>query len=358
MITDDEIRTCLPFPVCHAGYVFMAYAEAPGSPPHLCECARSAVGHYIHSELAKKKTDARQGRPLPLGRHNFVIGFGFPAALRDWLWLETTNNEAVFEKIRFRANLCHRCHKAVPPFREMESDSFFEKVFRRIIYHDLYTAGFNFVGAALPHVETILQKELLPEDYSQLVEEERRLSAAFYAAPAISPLVAPVGYWRERHQAGEEFHRVSRRVRAVHQTVKDFVEERLREHYAFPKFKVRLQRETVLYLNLRTIYRHENIERHARPSFLGGLELDIWIPDLRVGVEFQGAQHLTAFDYLGGDAGLQKTQERDQRKVKLCALHGVKLVHFFEDDDLNESAIATKMTTSPGTLGVIRKRRR
>ena len=39
---------------------------------------------------------------------------------------------------------------------------------------------------------------------------------------------------------------------------------------------------------------------------------------------------------LGGEKALAAVQARDRRKAELCARHGVTLVCFGEDDDLNE----------------------
>jgi len=342
-LTDlPEVRTSLPLPICHAGYVFMAYAEAPGEPAYFCECTRSAITQYLSSELEEKAVRARQGRPRPQGRYDFVIDHSFPKAVRDSLWAEQPDNANIGGRIRYRDAICHRCHRAVPPFENMESRSYFDDVFRRLIYRDLHELGFSFIAHPLPHVETPWQVQLLPANFSELVAEARQLSASLHGSAAPHPR-AGAEDWREYKQRHKRWAELERAIDAARQQVRDFAVARLRSHYEFPEFKAWLQRETVLFLNLRSIFRGQKVVRHAKPEFLGGLELDIWIPAERIGVEFQGAQHYRAFDYLGGEKALAAVQDRDRRKAELCARQGVMLACFGENDDLNEHRVVERL---------------
>lgn len=68
-----------------------------------------------------------------------------------------------------------------------------------------------------------------------------------------------------------------------------------------------------------------------RPIWLEGQSLDIYLPSLAVGIEYQGEQHYIASDYYGGDEGLVKNQERDWRKCKKCKEMGVELLEWRYD---------------------------
>lgn len=57
---------------------------------------------------------------------------------------------------------------------------------------------------------------------------------------------------------------------------------------------------------------------NQRPEWLRGLELDFWFPDLKLGIEFQGDQHLARTKTFG-DCGSQK--RRDREKAQLCKLN-------------------------------------
>lgn len=69
-----------------------------------------------------------------------------------------------------------------------------------------------------------------------------------------------------------------------------------------------------------------------RFSWLGLQSLDFYLPKHNVAIECQGIQHFQPIDFFGGDSGLTKTKERDERKRKLCNENGIKLIYFVNDD--------------------------
>ena len=64
----------------------------------------------------------------------------------------------------------------------------------------------------------------------------------------------------------------------------------------------------------------EGVVDNYRSSWLGSYELDIFIPDWKIGIEYDGAYGHS------GKYGL----ERDRRKNRVCAEHGVRLVRIRE----------------------------
>lgn len=61
----------------------------------------------------------------------------------------------------------------------------------------------------------------------------------------------------------------------------------------------------------------------ARPTWLGGLELDLYFEDCKFAVEFQGDQHYMP---VHGESRLRIQQHNDRQKRKLCEEHGVILL--------------------------------
>lgn len=61
-----------------------------------------------------------------------------------------------------------------------------------------------------------------------------------------------------------------------------------------------------------------------RPVWLNGLELDIYYPDLKLALEFQGDQHFVQISAFNGS--LAKTKANDKRKADLCAANDVTLI--------------------------------
>lgn len=58
-------------------------------------------------------------------------------------------------------------------------------------------------------------------------------------------------------------------------------------------------------------------EQNARPDWLGGKELDVYIPDKRIGIEYDGSRY-------------HKNVARDVEKNNICLEHGVKLIRIRE----------------------------
>lgn len=71
-----------------------------------------------------------------------------------------------------------------------------------------------------------------------------------------------------------------------------------------------------------------NAQYQYHCDWLGKQSLDIYIPESRIGIEYQGEQHYKAVEIWGGEAALKKNQERDLRKKKLCAENGVVLLEW------------------------------
>ena len=68
------------------------------------------------------------------------------------------------------------------------------------------------------------------------------------------------------------------------------------------------------------------IIRHHRPNWLDRLELDIFLPDLKLAFEYQGQQHFHAIKAWGGEKALKDLQERDKKKAHLCHQNGITLI--------------------------------
>ena len=65
-----------------------------------------------------------------------------------------------------------------------------------------------------------------------------------------------------------------------------------------------------------------------RDEWLGYQSLDIYIPSLRVAIEYQGGQHYKAIKLYGGKKTFEDTQERDERKKELCSKHNIRLIEW------------------------------
>jgi hypothetical protein len=102
--------------------------------------------------------------------------------------------------------------------------------------------------------------------------------------------------------------------------------------------------ETYLYRCLVEVL-PEGIEivREARPEWLSPQRLDIFVPSLALAIEHQGVQHYEPVEIFGGEAGLARRIEMDQRKRAACAAASVQLVEWRYDDEVHPTAVRDRL---------------
>ena len=118
-------------------------------------------------------------------------------------------------------------------------------------------------------------------------------------------------------------------------------------------FSIALEDESLL--NSKSIWKNESklsnlvmscfpdVIREYSPSWLRGQRLDIFIPSIKVGIEYQGIQHYEPVNFFGGEKGFIKTQERDNRKKVLCAKNGITLIEWSYTTDINFKNLKTEL---------------
>ncbi len=80
-------------------------------------------------------------------------------------------------------------------------------------------------------------------------------------------------------------------------------------------------------------------KENYRPEWMEGLELDFYFPEHKIGIEFNGDQHL----YFNGLSGNPYPQMlRDSRKRKICRSYGVTLISL-DASDLHYGVIRRKL---------------
>lgn len=100
----------------------------------------------------------------------------------------------------------------------------------------------------------------------------------------------------------------------------------LREELGLPRIGEGWVTETLLKNTIEERFPSLDVIPHGRPRWLGQQHYDVWIPSLRVAVEYQGEQHSRPIEFFGGDAAFQQTVERDRRKVAASVREGVLLI--------------------------------
>ncbi len=76
-----------------------------------------------------------------------------------------------------------------------------------------------------------------------------------------------------------------------------------------------------------------------RPDWLGRQSLDLYIPSIRTGIEYQGIQHYRPVDFFGGEDALAQRQELDRQKRTLCEENHVRLLEWQYDLEPTEENV-------------------
>ena len=119
------------------------------------------------------------------------------------------------------------------------------------------------------------------------------------------------------------------------------IENIVREEFCIRKVSEGWISETILYQIVRKVCSGHQVLFHHRPEWLNGLEIDIYMPDMKVAFEYQGIQHYRPIKGWGGEKGFEELKCRDARKVSTCRQLGIRLIKVDYTDPLTESYVQT-----------------
>ena len=73
-----------------------------------------------------------------------------------------------------------------------------------------------------------------------------------------------------------------------------------------------------------------NYIRQKKFDWLGQQSLDFYLSDYNIAIECQGSQHFRPSVKFGGEESFIASQERDERKKRLCRENNVELIYFLD----------------------------
>jgi len=91
-----------------------------------------------------------------------------------------------------------------------------------------------------------------------------------------------------------------------------------------------------LYLEIKNHLNNFSVIHQGSPSFLSGQRFDIWIPELKTAIEYNGIQHYEPVNIFGGVKGFNNTVARDKMKKKKCKINNIKLIEVQEGYDIKK----------------------
>jgi len=330
----DVVSENLPLPWVHypGSYgTLIAYSEFEESEPCFCSCSIPLINNYL--ELRRVYPEPLNANKLRMA-HLAVPYFPEFAAKRS-----TEPGFTPLQDLTFKEGVCHRCNQITPSLRyclEMYGTAFVQcygwyinQVFLRL----------GILRWGMIALEGVCPDEVLEKVYLfKVLQQEMRDGA-------------PADPWERT----KYFHlrRNDRTNAQAKRAITRIAEDEARLEFGFRKVGEGWISESILAALVQRIFYGRPMLRHHRPEWLGGLELDIFFPDIRIAFEYQGQQHYMAVDVWGGEEAFAKLKERDQTKARICAKSGITLIPISFQEPLTGEHVRSRI---PDNLWVFESR--
>ncbi|MDP2003470.1 MAG: hypothetical protein Q8J86_11090 [Desulfurivibrionaceae bacterium] len=300
---------------------FFAFGQNENSEISFCSCTKKAITNYIRFRVECSDSIINSDH-----LRNFILSKSkFPQQIVITLIEQYKNvGHDIIEQLNFENEICHECNKITPSYSYCDPmyGGVFEQNFGWYINKQSLEYG------VLPVSFKILE-DICPDEVFSLLECGKKEFLAKYNGLSETDLIMS--------QASDSyFQKCSRRIRTI-------IENEVRVKFGFKKVGEAWATETLLYQFVCQIFPEDKICRHYRPDFLEYLELDVFIPSLNVGMEYQGIQHFEPVEHWGGKDSLNQVIERDKKKKKLCSKNGIKLIYFYYYEDLSMELVEGKL---------------
>jgi hypothetical protein len=120
-------------------------------------------------------------------------------------------------------------------------------------------------------------------------------------------------------------------------------EDEIRDLLSIPHIGEGWVSERELLNMVKGIFPRNEVVHQASPEWLGRQRLDVFVPELRMAIEYQGRQHYEPVPFFGGEGGFRQTQERDRLKLRLCSENGVAVVFFRYDEIITRELVESRI---------------
>lgn len=121
------------------------------------------------------------------------------------------------------------------------------------------------------------------------------------------------------------------------------LENETRQAFGFSKIGEKWLNETFLFKLVSLVVAPAEVVHHYRGRELQGLEIDVWIPSLRLAIEYQGEQHYQPLEHWGGQDGLDRRIANDRKKRQLCESLGYALIEFQYTETISEEIVHKRL---------------
>jgi hypothetical protein len=127
--------------------------------------------------------------------------------------------------------------------------------------------------------------------------------------------------------------------------MKEFYAE-IRDKLGIPRVGEGWVSEMNLVRIVRALYPHHEVHHQASPDWLGRQRFDVYVPSLKLALEYNGQQHYGPVSIFGGQDGFEATQRRDQEKRNKAKNAGIALVEFRFDEAISMTVVKSKIAAA------------
>lgn len=321
---------------------FIGFASELNEQIYFCSCSEPAIDNYIELSRENRKGDY-SNPPLtnPLSSHEF------PTLIAEKSVDYKDNPKKL---LKFKKKICHKCNLATPTVRALHPmyGGKFKQYYGWYIRQNYFHLGIWRHGTYLTDkcpdeiIELLNEGKKAQEDATR----ERLKLLEMISGPKRSDIaVDEITYWSnvKMEEAGT-YKQIDKVARTLHRKLSNKIENIVRQEFGFRKVGDGWIGESILFKIVQRLYPDKKVIRHHRPDWLDGLELDIYISDIKLAFEYQGQQHYHPVKAWGGEKGLKRVKERDKKKRLLCADKNVRLITVDYTKPLTENHIKGLIT--------------
>lgn len=322
-LNSPVVKENLPLPFVHyPNYngTFLGFSDAKDGIVYFCLCCSSAIENiYSLSDFEVNNSWNDNRISAPLSSHFF------PNSIAQ----ESNKKNDTRNVIQYRKGICHRCNLSTPSLRYC--DEMYGGNFKQFYGWYINQTALKFGIRDTSYIPEITPDELIIiiDEISKLIKLRNNL------ADDNHPF---------NHEEFLKISEIDKEIVKLKRKVTKEIENTTRQEFGFRKIGEGNVSETILTKIVSNIFLNEKIIRHHRPNWLNGLELDIYIPRRKIGIEYQGQQHYYPIKAWGGKKALKELQNRDKLKKKLCIENGIKLYEFDYTEPLEFNYIKKKIS--------------
>lgn len=315
----------LPYPiVLYPGFygAFFGFKKDEKSDVFFCSCCKEAIETYVEFRLRDPSLNSKPTKQFILSSSEFPL-----SVVENLMSRTLPANQHIIDHIYFENKLCHECNKKTPSY--LYCHKMYGGVFRQRYGWYIKKKAYE-IGVKLPFFENI------PERCSQDVLD-------LISLPERKAIVDKLRSLKSSDRQSFKSFELKGELARYDRKINNLIENEVRLSFGHKKIGEAWTSETILFYIVQSMLDNVVMLRHYRSDFLNGLELDIYIPTLKLGIEYQGIQHFKPVSHWGGKEAFTMLQKRDKDKKKICEHLGIRLIYFKYNEELSDKFVAEKI---------------